>query len=475
MNHADGDLDILVARLRAIARQHEDAAAEAPPPRAHRDSLLKLLSRRDPAEQGIDKLDTSLEHLFAALLNDERFLARAYWVLMGREVDEDGLAHYLGVLPKAGRLYVLADLLCADETKRSLAKRQLKVPRWRWLSVPVWLGNRLGVVGRLVRPPLRIIYRGLAVAMRPRLMVMGRLSVLEARARQLDELTDVLLEMDLALEEAGQDIAALDRSRAALFSALQHHRRAVERLTEGPPPKVPANREALEQQLFDAYYLAFEDACRGSEAQIREHLLNYAPQLDMASRAGTRALDLGCGRGEWLSLLSERGFSAHGADLNVAMVEHCQERGFEVAHADLLAALSAQPDNSHALVSAFHLAEHLPFDVLYRMVDEAQRVLAPGGVLIIETPNPENLLVGSHTFYHDPTHRNPLTPTAMTFLLEYHGLGEVQVRRFNPYPESAKVPGDDPLTERVNGHLCGPQDFAVVGVKVAPAAEEATS
>ncbi|WP_172656331.1 hypothetical protein [Halomonas sp. PR-M31] len=101
-------------------------------------------------------------------------------------------------------------------------------------------------------------------------------------------------------------------------------------------------------------------------------------------------------------------------------------------------------------------------------MDEAQRVLAPGGVLILETPNPENILVGSHTFYHDPTHLNPLTPTAMSFLLTYHGFAEVEVRRFNPYPEEAKVPGNDALTERVNGHLCGPQDFAVVGLKAAP-------
>ena len=83
-------------------------------------------------------------------------------------------------------------------------------------------------------------------------------------------------------------------------------------------------------------------------------------------------------------------------------------------------------------------------------------------------PNPENVLVGSHTFYHDPTHRNPVTPTAISFLLSYLGFSDVEVRRFNPYPEEAKVPGDDPLTARVNGHLCGPQDYAVVGRKAAP-------
>jgi O-antigen chain-terminating methyltransferase len=108
--------------------------------------------------------------------------------------------------------------------------------------------------------------------------------------------------------------------------------------------------------------------------------------------------------------------------------------------------------------------------MLYGLVAEAWRVLKPHGVLLLETPNPENPLVGSHTFYHDPTHRNPLTPTAMQFLLQYHGFEQVNVLRLHPYPESARLPGEDLLTERMNGLLCGPQDFAVVGRRSAQTA-----
>jgi hypothetical protein len=92
-------------------------------------------------------------------------------------------------------------------------------------------------------------------------------------------------------------------------------------------------------------------------------------------------------------------------------------------------------------------------------------VLAEGGAVLFETPNPENVLVGSHTFYHDFTHRNPITPTAISFLLKNQGFDDIDIIRSSPYPEEAKVPGNDPLTERVNGHLCGPQDFAVTGRK----------
>jgi O-antigen chain-terminating methyltransferase len=102
---------------------------------------------------------------------------------------------------------------------------------------------------------------------------------------------------------------------------------------------------------------------------------------------------------------------------------------------------------------------------LYALVENAHAALAPGGKLIFETPNPENVLVGSHTFYHDPTHRNPITPTLIRFLVEHLGFAEVQIHRLHPYPESSKVYGRDPLTDRVNGAFCSAQDFAVVATK----------
>ena len=191
----------------------------------------------------------------------------------------------------------------------------------------------------------------------------------------------------------------------------------------------------------------------------------YQPLLDSlkAKDQPMSALDLGCGRGEWLVFLAEQGFDASGIDASQAMVAHCQAQGLQVDEYDLLQALRRQADGSLNLITAFHVAEHLDFATLYTLVAEAWRVLEPGGALLLETPNPENPLVGSHTFYHDPTHRNPLTPSALGFLLGYHGFERLDVLRLNPYPESARVPGEDLLTERINGLLCGPQDFAVVG------------
>ncbi len=210
--------------------------------------------------------------------------------------------------------------------------------------------------------------------------------------------------------------------------------------------------------------MAFEDACRGEEAEITARFDPYLDWIGSIPPDG-RVIDLGCGRGEWLRHLQEQGVEPYGVDTNPVMVNHCDEAGLTAQCSDAVTALRSLESGSVAAISAFHLIENLPFTTQVDLVEEAARVVIPGGRILFETPNPENVLVGSHTFYHDPTHRNPITPTYLTFLLEYHGFVEVEIIRLHPYPEVARVKGNDPLTERVNGHLCGPQDFAAIATR----------
>jgi len=171
------------------------------------------------------------------------------------------------------------------------------------------------------------------------------------------------------------------------------------------------------------FYRAFEDRYRGSRETITERLRAY---LDFVAPLATNdqsavALDLGCGRGEWLELVGKHGFSARGVDLDEGMLAACRERGLAVETVDALAALRALPDESIAVVSAFHLVEHVSFEILQQVVSEALRVLQPGGLLIMETPNPENPMVGACSFYLDPSHLRPLPPLLLTFLAEHTG------------------------------------------------------
>lgn len=222
-----------------------------------------------------------------------------------------------------------------------------------------------------------------------------------------------------------------------------------------------------------SFYRAFEDRYRGARAVIKDRLRVYArftdPLLQLPPGAGAGAapvaLDLGCGRGEWLELLGENGFDARGVDLDDGMLAACRERGLNARHGDALAALRDQPDGSLALVSAFHLVEHLPFDLVQSLVAEALRALRPGGLLIMETPNPENLTVGATSFYLDPSHLHPLPPGLLGFTAEHAGFARQQIVRLQEDPalHTAAPVGLITVLEGVS------PDYAVVAQKAAEA------
>jgi O-antigen chain-terminating methyltransferase len=50
----------------------------------------------------------------------------------------------------------------------------------------------------------------------------------------------------------------------------------------------------------------------------------------------------------------------------------------------------------------------------------------------------------------------------MEFVASYHAFAEVEIRRLHPYPQDARLPDGAPANDRLNGWLCGPQDFALI-------------
>ena len=150
-------------------------------------------------------------------------------------------------------------------------------------------------------------------------------------------------------------------------------------------------------------------------------------------------LDLGCGRGEWLDLVSCNGFQAKGVDLDEGMLSACRELNLDVCQADALDYLRGMEADSLSVISAFHVVEHIPFEVLRQLVDEAHRVLKQGGLLIMETPNSENLVIGTSDFYLDPTHQRPLPAQLLSFVAEYAGFARVKILYLHESPELVKA------------------------------------
>src|SRR5205807_3907985 len=139
------------------------------------------------------------------------------------------------------------------------------------------------------------------------------------------------------------------------------------------------------------------------------------------------------GRGELLEVLRDAGMKASGVDSNTAAIEICRRSNLEVVQGDLFAALAKVPDGSLGAVTALHVVEHIPHSSLLKLLDEAVRVLRPGGIAIFETPNPQNVRVGATTFYLDPTHRNPVHPQTLQFLAQSRGLTQVETLLLHPY------------------------------------------
>ena len=255
----------------------------------------------------------------------------------------------------------------------------------------------------------------------------------------------------------------IERLQKSRMDVAQQETR-LSRLLEGAELKAPVLQSHPEQDhLLDSLYFSLEDVLRGTPEQIKEEVKVYLPVLQKAG-ISSDILDVGCGRGEWLQVLRQEGFQARGIDTNRILVQQCKELLLDVEEREALSYLESLSDGGLNAVTAFHFAEHLPLETLVQFLDEVGRTLRPGGLIILETPNPENLLVGSCNFYLDPTHKNPIPIPTMKLLLEARGFRCEDVLKLHAV-SSTKIEVKDQLTSHLNHFLYGPMNYAVVARK----------
>jgi 2-polyprenyl-3-methyl-5-hydroxy-6-metoxy-1,4-benzoquinol methylase len=259
------------------------------------------------------------------------------------------------------------------------------------------------------------------------------------------------------LESVGRDVADL---RIRVYGDMMARERNKE---------AAARRRTEWSRHLDGFYMELGEVFRGSCELIKERLTVYLPMVEraLAGKQNVAILDIGCGRGEWLELLRDHGRNAMGIDQNRLMVRLCETKGLRAQEGDAVNYLKSLPEGCLDVITAFHVIEHLPMKTLLELFAETFRVLSPMGVAIIETPNPNNLLMSSRSFYLDPTHRNPIPPELGRFLAQTHGFKHVDTLALHPLPETDHVsPGDNAeLASRFNALLFGPQDYGIVAWK----------
>jgi 2-polyprenyl-3-methyl-5-hydroxy-6-metoxy-1,4-benzoquinol methylase len=276
-------------------------------------------------------------------------------------------------------------------------------------------------------------------------------------------------EMDRRLEEIQQRFwGELERVRlqydAVIHSELRLLRqkanlaRSMEQVVERAPAGLAHATAPAEFANVD--WLKFAERFRGSEEAIRARQKIYPARF----REHAPVLDLGCGRGEMLEVFREAGIPARGVDANGDSVAVCQSKGLDVEKADVFVYLSALPDGSLDGAVCCQVVEHLPPARVPELIAAVSGKLRPGGVLAIETPNPECLAIFASHFYLDPTHRHPIPPALAAYYMEEAGLGLIQIERLSPAIDS--MPALAEIPEGFRQQFFGSLDYAAFGVKL---------
>jgi SAM-dependent methyltransferase len=221
---------------------------------------------------------------------------------------------------------------------------------------------------------------------------------------------------------------------------------------------------ALGGAPFD--YTAFEDAFRGPREAVRAHVRRYLEYFPTAG-AGP-VVDLGCGRGEFLELLAEAGVAAWGVDHDERRVAECRVRSLDVRHGELLRALEGVADATLGGVVSFQVVEHLPLSKTVHLLEVARRKLRPGGCLIVETVNVQSLITHARSWTLDPSHRQPLHPLTLRFLVDRTGFTRSELVYSGDVEPETRLEGERGAdaaarnAARLNALVYGPQDYAVV-------------
>jgi SAM-dependent methyltransferase len=221
-------------------------------------------------------------------------------------------------------------------------------------------------------------------------------------------------------------------------------------------------------ELFD--YVAFERRFRGDPDEV---LKIQSDRYFELLAAHPPIVDIGCGRGELAALLAQHDLEVIGVEPDAGMAAEARFRGVNIRTTDGVSFLDSCADASLGAIFSCHVAEHMPFDDLLRIVHLSVRKLQPGGLFVAETPNPASLIVLGNSFILDPTHVRPIHPALFAFLCETAGFREVRLEFFSPaiHYHIRPIDADQELSalnsdlQQLNDVLFGPQEYAVIATK----------
>jgi ubiquinone/menaquinone biosynthesis C-methylase UbiE len=150
-------------------------------------------------------------------------------------------------------------------------------------------------------------------------------------------------------------------------------------------------------------------------------------------KKGMKMLEPGCGRGEFLKNFKELGLDVVGIDISLEAANF--DNGLDVKICDVESDKLPFKDNVFDVIYSKSFIEHLHYPERY--LEEAFRVLKPGGILITLVPDWES---NYKIYFDDFTHRTPFTNVALEDAYKMYGFSKVNVFKFRQLPIVWKYP-----------------------------------
>ena len=175
-------------------------------------------------------------------------------------------------------------------------------------------------------------------------------------------------------------------------------------------------------------------------------------------------VDLGCGRGVFLELLTEKNIKTIGVDSNCSAVQFCKARGIKDVYGEDIVEFLRGKVKLYDGIFCSQVIEHLDFGKAVSLLHLCGQALKPDGVLILVTPNPLDITVMGDIFWLDPSHVRPYPAGLLKSMLHKEGLSVRKVGYFRG-AEGTRLRIRHIVLSALLGNQYGKDSLFVVAVK----------
>jgi SAM-dependent methyltransferase len=186
-----------------------------------------------------------------------------------------------------------------------------------------------------------------------------------------------------------------------------------------------ANTETYGDETYNAWYRSMRDV-------LMQRYRNDVAEIEALTGGPGRVLDVGCAYGWFLQAARERGWATAGVEVEDATASEARVAGLDVFTGTL--ADAALPDGAFDVVGLWDVLEHVPDTDAF--LAECRRVLKPGGILAINSPNVRSVMAAvareDWSWLLLPQHIYHFTPRSMRQTLERRGFGVARAYTWEP-------------------------------------------